>query len=74
MRVHPAGEVHKPMEFIVSKTDDILVSPAGLALAGALLQRTDLRQRLDAMAAVEYSHLSGYHGIERYFSRCMTPG
>jgi hypothetical protein len=38
------------MEFIISETDDILVSHAGLALAGALLQRTELRQRLDAMA------------------------
>lgn len=37
------------MEFILSQTDDILVSHAGLALAGALLQRTDLRRRLDAM-------------------------
>src|SRR5512141_2252454 len=37
------------MEFIISETDDILVSHAGLALAGALLQRTELRQRLDAM-------------------------
>ncbi len=38
------------MEFIISQTDDILVSHAGLALAGALLQRTGLRSRLDAMA------------------------
>jgi hypothetical protein len=38
------------MEFIISQTDDILVSHAGLALAGALLQRTELRQRLDARA------------------------
>ena len=37
------------MEFIISETDDILVSHAGLALAGALLQRTDLRRRLDAL-------------------------
>jgi hypothetical protein len=37
------------MEFIISETDDVLVSHAGLALAGALLQRTDLRSRLDAM-------------------------
>jgi hypothetical protein len=37
------------MEFIISETDDILVSHAGLALAGALLRRTDLRSRLDAM-------------------------
>jgi len=39
------------MEFIISETDDVLVSHAGLALAGALLQRTDLRSRLDALEA-----------------------
>ena len=38
------------MEFIISETDDILVSHAGLALAGALLQQTELRSRLDALA------------------------
>jgi hypothetical protein len=38
------------MEFLISETDDILVSHAGLALAGALLQRTDLRRRLDTLA------------------------
>jgi len=38
------------MEFIISQTDDVLVSHAGLALVGALLQRTSLRQRLDALA------------------------
>jgi hypothetical protein len=32
-----------PMEFIISETNDVLVSHARLALAGALLQRTDLR-------------------------------
>jgi len=37
------------MEFIISETDDVLVSHAGLALAGALLQGTDLRRRLDAL-------------------------
>lgn len=38
------------MEFIISETDDVLVSHAGLALAGALLGRTGLRSRLDTMA------------------------
>jgi hypothetical protein len=37
------------MEFVISETDEVLVSHSGLALAGALLQRTALRQRLDAM-------------------------
>jgi hypothetical protein len=39
------------MDFIISETDDVLVSHAGLALAGALLQRIELRSRLDAMEA-----------------------
>jgi hypothetical protein len=39
------------MQFIISETDDVLVSHAGLALAGALLQQTELRSRLDAMEA-----------------------
>jgi hypothetical protein len=37
------------MEFIISETNDVLVSRTGLAWAGALLQRTELHQRLDAM-------------------------
>jgi len=37
------------MEFIISETDDVLVSHSGLALAGALLQRTGLRRRLDGV-------------------------
>lgn len=35
------------MEFIISETDDVLVSHSGLALAGALLQQRELRRRLD---------------------------
>lgn len=37
------------MEFIISETDEVLVSHSGLALAGALLRRTELRRRLDAV-------------------------
>lgn len=37
------------MEFIISETDDVLVSHSGLALAGALLRQTQLRRRLDTM-------------------------
>jgi hypothetical protein len=37
------------MEFIISQTDEVLVSHVGLALAGALLQRTGV-WRPEAMA------------------------
>ena len=37
------------MEFIISVTDDVLVSHSGLALAGSLLQQTRLRQRLNGI-------------------------
>jgi hypothetical protein len=37
------------MDFIISETDEVLVSHSGLALAGALLQRTGLRRQLDAL-------------------------
>jgi hypothetical protein len=37
------------MQFIISETDDVLVSHSGLALAGALLQGTPLVQRLSAI-------------------------
>jgi hypothetical protein len=50
------------MEFIISETDDILVSHAGLALAGALLQRTDLRSRLDALAVEGLKRPAMPHG------------
>jgi hypothetical protein len=37
------------MQFLVSTTDEVLVPQAGLALVGALLQDTKLRQRVDAL-------------------------
>lgn len=37
------------MQFVISETDEVLVSHSGLALAGALLQRTQLRSRLNAI-------------------------
>lgn len=37
------------MQFIVSTTDEVLVPQAGLALVGALLQDTKLRQRVNAL-------------------------
>lgn len=50
------------MEFILSHTDDVLVSHSGLALAGALRQRTDLRSRLDAMAVEGLTRPAMPHG------------
>ena len=37
------------MQFLLSETDDVLVSHSGLALAGALLQGTPLVERLSAI-------------------------
>jgi hypothetical protein len=37
------------MQFIVSTTDEVLLPQSGLALVGALLQDTKLRQRIDAL-------------------------
>jgi hypothetical protein len=37
------------MQFIISETDDVLVSHSGLALAGVLLQGTPLVERLSAI-------------------------
>lgn len=50
------------MEFIPSETDDVLVSHSGLAFAGALLQRTGLRSRLDAMAVDGLTRPAMPHG------------
>jgi len=37
------------MKFIISETDEILVSHSGLALAGAILQGTQIRKRASAI-------------------------
>jgi hypothetical protein len=37
------------VQFIISTTDEVLLPQAGLALVGALLQDTKLRQRVDAL-------------------------
>ena len=37
------------MQFIISTTDEVLLPQSGLALVGALLQQTKLRQRIDAL-------------------------
>ncbi|MBE0689532.1 MAG: hypothetical protein IH587_05350 [Anaerolineae bacterium] len=54
------------MEFIISHTDDVLVSHAGLALAGALLGRTALQSRLDAMAVEGFKRPAMPHGKQIY--------
>jgi len=35
------------MKFHISETDEVLISHSGLVLAGALLQRTTLKKRID---------------------------
>ena len=37
------------MQFIISTTDEVLLPQSGLALVGALLQDSKLRQRIDAI-------------------------
>jgi hypothetical protein len=37
------------MKFIISETDEVLVSHSGLALAGAILQGTQIRKRASAI-------------------------
>jgi hypothetical protein len=39
----------RPVRFIISTTDEVLIPQAGLGLVGALLQETKLRQRMDAL-------------------------
>jgi hypothetical protein len=39
----------KPVKFIISQTDEVLVPQSGLALVGALLQDTEIRKRTNAL-------------------------
>ena len=39
----------KPVEFVITETDETLVTHSGLALAGALLGRTKIGKRADAL-------------------------
>ena len=59
------------MEFIIAETDDILVSHAGLALAGALLQRIGLRSGLDAMGVEGLKRPVMPHGEVLLWSCCL---
>lgn len=38
-----------PMKFVISETDEVLVSHAGLALAGAILRGTRIAKRASAV-------------------------
>jgi hypothetical protein len=40
--IHREGEEWTPMKFIISETDETLISHSGLALAGVLLQGTGI--------------------------------
>ena len=50
------------MEFIITQTDEILVSHSGLALAGALLERSPLRKRLNEICLGERKRPEVSHG------------
>jgi len=50
------------MQFIISTTDEILLPQSGLALVGALLQQTKLRQRIDALEVEGCSRPEVKHG------------
>lgn len=52
----------EPMEFIISHTDEVLVSHSGLALAGALLQQSPLRKRLNEIRLGERKRPEVPHG------------
>jgi hypothetical protein len=50
------------MEFIITHTDEVLVSHSGLALAGALLQQSPLRKRLNEISLGERKRPEMPHG------------
>jgi len=50
------------MEFIITQTDEVLVSHSGLALAGALLQQSPLRKRLNEIRLGERKRPEVPHG------------
>ena len=50
------------MEFIISHTDEILVSHSGLALAGAILQQSSLRKRLNEISLGQRKRPEVSHG------------
>jgi hypothetical protein len=60
--IHLEGEAMKPMRFIISTTDEVILPQSGLALVGALLQQTKLRQRIDALDVEGYAKPEVKHG------------
>ena len=50
------------MEFIITQTDEVLVSHSGLALAGALLGQSPLRKRLNEISLGERKRPETPHG------------
>jgi hypothetical protein len=50
------------MQFIISTTDEVLLPQSGLALVGALLQDSKLRQRIDALDVEGYARPEVKHG------------
>jgi hypothetical protein len=51
-----------PVQFIISTTDEVLLPQSGLALVGALLQQSKLRQRIDALDVPGCSRPEVKHG------------
>ena len=51
-----------PMKFIISETDEILVSHSGLGLAGALLQGTGIQKRSSAIRLGDRKRPEVSHG------------
>jgi hypothetical protein len=60
--IHLRGEVRTPMKFIISETDEILISQSGLALAGAILQATGIRRRANGIRLGEGRRPEISHG------------
>lgn len=50
------------MQFVISETDDVLVSHTGLALAGTLLGQSQLKRRLDALDVPQCKRPAMSHG------------
>ena len=60
--IHPEGGERTPMQFIISETDEILISHGGLALAGALLQGTAIQRRANDIRLGERKRPELAHG------------
>lgn len=52
----------KAIDFIITETDEVLISYSGLALAGALIGQTALRQRLNDICLGERKRPELPHG------------